>query len=159
MSEKQTFQAKLEKHDASEACVIAIPFDVEKVFGAKRVPVSGNINGAKFRSTIVRMGGRYLLIVNKQLRGAANVKSGDNTMVELARDTEPRIVEPPADLAAAFKKNLTAGEVWEKLSYTHRKEFVLAIEEAKKPETRARRIEKTIAELLNKYAGRANRKS
>jgi hypothetical protein len=159
MSEKQTFRAKLEKHDASEATVIKIPFDVERVFGAKRVPVSGNVNGAKFRSTIFRMDGRYLLIVNKQLREAANVKSGDITTVELERDTEPRIVEPPADLAAALKEDPSANEVWEKLSYTHRKEFVLAIEEAKKPETRARRVEKTIDELLNKYAGRANRQS
>jgi hypothetical protein len=154
MSEKQTFQARLEKHDANEACVIAIPFDVEKVFGAKRVPVSGNVNGAQFRSTIFRMGGRFLLIINKQLREAANVKSGDMTTIEIARDAAPRIVEPTGDLAQALSENPSARLVWEKLSYTHRKEFVSAIEAAKKPETRVRRVQKTIDELLSKYSKR-----
>ena len=154
MSEKQTFSVKLKKHETSEATVITIPFDPEEVFGAKRVPVRGKLNGAEFRSTIFRMGGQYLLVVNKQLREAANVKSGDMITVEIERDTEPRIVEPTEDLAKALNENPAAKKNWEKLSYTHKKEFVLVIEEAKKPETRARRVQKIIDELLNKYAKR-----
>jgi len=56
MTEKQTFKVLLEKHDKSEATGITIPFDVEKVFSAKRVPVKVQINGAEYRSTIVRGG-------------------------------------------------------------------------------------------------------
>ena len=154
MSEKQTFQAKLEKHETSEATVITIPFDVEKVFGAKRVPVRGKINGAQFRSTVMRTGGSYMMAVNKQLREAAHTKGGDTVTVEMQRDTQPRIIEPTEDLAKALNENPAAKAVWEKLSYTHKKEFVLVIEEAKRPETRARRIEKTIGELTTKYARR-----
>ena len=152
MSEKQTFRIRLEKHEKSEATFILIPFDVEVVFGAKRVPVRGRINEAEFRSTIVRMGGRYMLVVNKQLREAANAEAGDSVSVEIERDTEPRIIRPTEDLNKALDANPEAKESWEKLSYTHKKEFVLVIEEAKKAETRARRIEKIIDELLTKYA-------
>jgi bifunctional DNA-binding transcriptional regulator/antitoxin component of YhaV-PrlF toxin-antitoxin module len=148
--EKQTFQTKLEKHDNSEATGIYIPFDVEKVFGAKRVPVSGTINGAAFRSTIHRMRGRYLMAVPKQLREAANAKGGDTIEVMMRRDMQPRIIEPTEDLAKALNEDLDAKAVWEKLSYTHKKEYVLAIENAKKAGTRSRRIEKTVEELLKK---------
>src|SRR5688572_3348885 len=128
MSEKQTFRIKLEKHATSEATVIMIPFDAEKVFGAKRVPVRGKINGAEFRSTIVRMGGRYIMVVNKQLREAAIARAGDSVAVEIERDTEPRIIRPTEDLAKALDANPKAKESWENLSYTHKKEFVLVIE-------------------------------
>ena len=152
MSEKQTFQTRLEKHEGSEATGITIPFDVEEVFGAKRVPVKVRINNADYRSTICRMGGRYMLAIPKGFRDAAGVKGGDMITVELERDTEPRIVEPTEDLAAALNENPQAKANWEKLSYTHKKEFVAVLEEAKRAETRARRVGKIIDELLTKYA-------
>jgi hypothetical protein len=151
MTDKQIFQAPLEKEKNSEATGIYIPFDVEQVYGAKRVPVCGTINGAPFRTTIARMHGRYLMVVNKQLREAANVKGGDIVTIEMQRDNEPRIITPPADLLDALNSNDEAKEIWEHLSFTHKKEFVAVIEEAKKPETRARRISKTIEELISKY--------
>jgi hypothetical protein len=154
MSEKQTFKVMLEKHEKNEACVITIPFDVKEVFGSKRVPVRGSINGASFRSTVFSMGGCYMMPVNKQMRDAANARAGDMITVEMERDTEPRVMEPTEDLAKALDENPKAKESWEKLSYTHKKEFVLVLEEAKKPETRARRLEKIIEELLTKYAKR-----
>lgn len=148
--EKQTFQTKLEKHDNSEATGIYIPFDVEKVFGAKRVPVRGTINGAEFRSTIMRMNGRFMMAVPKKLRDAANAQGGDTIEVVIQRDAEQRIIEPTEDLAKSLNENLDAKLIWEKLSFTHKKEYVLAIEEAKRPETRIRRIEKTFEELLKR---------
>ena len=150
MNEKQTFKTTLEKDDKTEATGIYIPFDVEKVFGAKRVPVCGTINGAEFRSTIARMNGRYLMAVPKKLREAANAKGGDTIEVVLRRDTKERVIEPTEDLAKALKENSDAEAVWGKLSYTHKKEFVAAIEDAKKLETRQRRIKKTIEELLKR---------
>ena len=61
---------------------------------------------------------------------------------------EPRTVNPPADLARALKANREAQAAWDKLSYTHKKEYAGAVEEAKKPETRQRRVERAVAELV-----------
>jgi len=140
MSDKQTIEVVLEKHPRMDAAGITIPFDVEAVFGAKRVPVIVTINGAKHRSTIVRMGGKYMVGVPKVFREAAGVSPGDNIVVTLEKDTSERTVDPPSDLAKELKKSKALQQAWEKLSYTHKKEHVRAIEEAKRPETRAKRI-------------------
>ncbi len=150
MAEKQTFTVILEKHPKMEATGITIPFDVEAVFGAKRVPVKATINGAEYRGTVVRMGGKYMLGIPKGFREDAGIKAGDNIVVTLERDAAERTVAVPQDLAAALKKSKDAAKAWEKLSYTHRKEHVRAIEEAKKAETRTKRIEKAIEMLLAK---------
>lgn len=150
MSEKQTFSVLLEKDEKIDATRITIPFDVEKVFGGKRVPVKVSINGADYRSTIFRMGGKYLLAIPKRFRKAANVSGGEMITVEIERDTEIRVIVPPQDLAEALAENKEAKEIWENLSYTFQREYVLAIEDAKRAETRERRVRKTIAELLKK---------
>ncbi|HEX8128323.1 MAG TPA: YdeI/OmpD-associated family protein [Pyrinomonadaceae bacterium] len=148
MTTTKRFRVLLEKHETSEATVITIPFDVEKTYGTRaRVPVRGTINGFPYRSSIVPMGGKFILVINKQMRAGANAKGGDTVTVTMERDDEPRIITPPADLARALRANKTAQAAWDKLSYTHRKEHARAIEEAKRPETRARRIEKAIAQL------------
>jgi antitoxin component of MazEF toxin-antitoxin module len=149
MAEKQTFETVLEKHENMDATGITIPFDVEKVFGAKRVPVKVQINDAEHQSTIIRMGGKYVVGVPKVFREAANVKAGETITVTLVKDTEKRTVEIPQDLAEALEKSdLT--EVFAKMSYTHQKEYVNAVNEAKREETRVRRIEKTIEQLISK---------
>ena len=146
MAEKQIFEVLLEKHENMDATGITIPFDVEKVFGAKRVPAKVWINGAEHRSTIVRMGGKFVIAVPKVFRDAANIKAGETITVTMEKDLEKRTVEVPKDFADALKKaNLQ--DVFSKLSYTHQKEYVRAIVEAKKEETRMRRIEKTIEQL------------
>jgi bifunctional DNA-binding transcriptional regulator/antitoxin component of YhaV-PrlF toxin-antitoxin module len=150
MAEKQIFKVVLEKHENMEATGITIPFDVEKVFGGKRVPVKVWVNGAEHRSTIHRYGGKYMMAVPKRFRDAAGIKAGETITVEMERDTEERIIEPPEDLAKALKNNTDAQAVWEKLSYTFKKEYVMSLEEAKRPETRERRLQKTIEKLLEK---------
>jgi antitoxin component of MazEF toxin-antitoxin module len=147
MSEKQTFELLLEKDENLDATRITIPLDVEKVFGAKRVPVKLSINGADYRSTIFRMGGKYVVAIPKRFRQAAGVESGEMITVELERDTEVRVIIPPEDFAKALAENSRAKRAWEKLSYTHRREYVMAIEEAKKEETRARRIAKALEQI------------
>ena len=134
MAEKQTFKTVLEKHPKMDATGITIPFDVEKVFGAKRVPVKVSINGAEHRSTIARMGGKYMLVIPKVFRDAAGIKAGEEIKVTMERDTEKRTVEIPKDLAREFKKN-NLTDVFSKMSYTHQKEYVNAINDAKKEET------------------------
>jgi hypothetical protein len=146
-----SFKALLEPDDTTTATFVTIPFDVPEVFGTRaRVPVRGTINGFPFRSSLFPMGGRFLLIVNRALREGARVHAGDLVDVDLERDIEPRVIEPPPDLAEALRTNPAAKAAWEKLSYSHRKEYALAIEDAKKPDTRARRVAKAIQEMLAK---------
>jgi bifunctional DNA-binding transcriptional regulator/antitoxin component of YhaV-PrlF toxin-antitoxin module len=143
------FETTLEKHDKYEATGITIPFDVEEVFGAKRVPVIISINGAEYRTTVFRMKGEYMVPVPKAFREAAGVSAGERITVEIEKDAEPRTVEVPADLAEALAA-ADLKEVFDRLSYTHRKEYVRAVEGAKRPETRARRVENTLRMLADK---------
>ncbi|MFM9904641.1 MAG: YdeI/OmpD-associated family protein [Pyrinomonadaceae bacterium] len=143
MADKQTFETVLIQHPGMEATGVTIPFDVEEVFGAKRVPVKAVVNGEVYRGSIVRMGGEYCLGIPKIFREAAGISAGDHIVVTIERDDEERVVAVPADLASALAKS-GLSETFDAMSYTHRKEHVRAIEEAKAPETRARRIAKTI---------------
>jgi hypothetical protein len=148
MMATKRFRVLLEKHENSEATGITIPFDVQKTYGTRaRVPVRGTINGFPYRSSIFPMGGCFMMVVNKELRAGAKAKGGDQISVTMERDEEPRLITPPADLARALKANRTAQAAWDKLSYTHQKEHARAVEDAKRPETRVRRIEKAIAQL------------
>jgi hypothetical protein len=149
MAKVKRFRVLLEKDEKSEATGILIPFSVEKEFGSRaRVPVRGTINGFAFRGSVFPMGeGHHYMAVNKELRAGAKAKGGDMVSVVMERDDEPRVITPPADFARAMESNKEASAAWDKLSYTHRKEYAKSIEEAKKPETRARRIEKAIAML------------
>ena len=149
MAEKQTFDVVLEKHEKMDATGITIPFDVKAVFGAMKVPVKVRINDAEYRSTIFHMGGKYMMVVPKHFREAAGVKAGETITVTMEKDTEKRTVEVPPDLAAALEKS-GLSESFSKLSYSHQKEYANSITEAKREETRARRIEKTIEMLKEK---------
>jgi Domain of unknown function (DUF1905)/Bacteriocin-protection, YdeI or OmpD-Associated len=150
MSTKR-FRVLLQKAERSEATGIQIPFDVQKVFGTRaRVPVRGTINGFPYRSSISPMGGGcHFMPVNKSLRESAKAKGGDTVSIVMERDEEPRVITPPPDFARSLKTNKDAKANWEKLSYTHQKEYANSIEEAKRPETRARRLEKAITELAS----------
>ena len=143
------FRAVINRKEGGEVCSISIPFDVEKTFGARgRVAVRGTLNGVPFRSSVFRMGGDcHFMVVNRRMREAAGVRGGKTVPVVMERDTEERTVTPPADFARALKGNAEARATWDKLSYTHRREHVEHIEGARKPETRQRRIEKSV-ELL-----------
>lgn len=140
------FKLKLEQYKDTEVLHAYLPFDVYEAFGTRaRMPVKGTINGFAFRSSIFPMGGgKFYLVVNKQMREGAKVKAGDLAEFLLEKDDTPREIEIPADFAKALKANKDAQAVWDHLSFTHRKEYVGAIVEAKKPETRARRIEKAV---------------
>ena len=142
------FRALVERGERSAVCAIHFPFDVEQTFGARgHVPVRGTLNGAPFRASIFKMGGRHFMVVNRRLRESAGVSGGETVPVVIERDTEARVITPPADLARALKTNKDAQATWNGLSYTHRREHVEHLEDAKKPETRQRRLEKSIALL------------
>jgi hypothetical protein len=125
---------------------IPIPDEVVESLGAgKRPPVTITVNGHTYRTTAVRMGGRFFVPLSAEHRTAAGVAAGDEITVEIAHDAAPREVALPDDLAAAMDD--AARTAYDGLSFTHRKEGVRWVEEAKKPETRAARVERTVAAL------------
>ena len=123
-------------------CFIPIPFDPAPVFGKIRVPVKVTLNGYTYRSTIASMGNGPCIPLRKSNREAAKLDGTETLTVKLEHDTEERTVTAPPDLLKALGKNVAK---WNALSYSHRKEHVEAIEEAKKPETRSRRIAGAVA--------------
>lgn len=147
MSQKYSFAATIQNAGGGGAFV-EIPFDVEKAFGSKKPRVKAMIEGIPYRGTLVRMGGeRHLLIILKGIRGQAGKSFGDEIKVTVEADLEPRVVEVPPDLMKEFKKDRAARAIFDRLAYTHQKEYVKWIEEAKKEETRQARVVKTIEML------------
>jgi hypothetical protein len=131
---------------------IVVPDDVVAKLGQGKKPkVVVSLKGYSYRSTVAVMGGKFMLPLAKEHRDKAGVKGGDKVEVTLEVDDAPREVEVPKDLAAALKK-ARARAAFDKLAFTHRKEHVRSIEEAKAAETRARRIEKAVAMVLAKKA-------
>ena len=120
-------------------CAIPLPFDPRAEFGKVRAPVKVTINKHTWRSTIAAMGGPACIPFRRSNREAAGVSDGDIVTVRVELDTDARTVTAPPDLLKALR---SAGLIdrWKALSYTHQREHVEAIEDAKKPETRARRI-------------------
>jgi hypothetical protein len=121
-------------------CFIPVPFDPAPVFGKVRAPVKVTLNGYTYRSTIASMGGTVCIPLRRSNREAAGLEGGETLEVRLDLDTEKREVKPPADFVKALKAAPPAWERWDEMSFTHQRETVEAIEEAKKPETRARRV-------------------
>lgn len=135
------FKTKLIGHPEMDAAGITPPFDVVEVFGRKgRVPVKGMINGFPFRSSLMNMGDGHMMAVNAEMRAGARCKAGDTVSVVMELDEEKRTVEVPAYLKKIIKGDSKVREFWDKLSFTHQKEYVREIEGAKRPETRERRI-------------------
>ena len=127
---------------------IEVPADVVAALDAgKRPPVVVNANGYEYRSTVAPMGGKYLLPFSAERRKESGINGGDAIDVELTLDTAPRTVEVPADLQSALDGSAVAATAWETLSYTHKKEHVRAVLDAKKADTRTRRIAAVVAKL------------
>ena len=144
------FKTAIMQAEGMDATGIVVPDAVvEKLASGKRPKVAVTLNGYTYRSTVAVMGGQFMLPLAKAHREAAGVKPGQKVEITLELDTAPREVEIPKDFAAALKKaGLRAA--FDKLAFTHRKEHVRAIEEAKAPETRLRRIEKAVAMVAEK---------
>ncbi len=140
----KTFTTTLVKDDSM--CAIELAFDPKPVFGRARAPVKVSLNGYTFRSTIFRMSDRNFIPLRKSNREAANIDGTETLEVTLALDTDERVVEPPADLVRAMKV-AGAWKQWTEMSFTHQREWAEAVEDAKKPETRARRIENAVAQV------------
>lgn len=149
MPKKHTFTAVIQNAGGGGAFV-EVPFDVEKAFGAKKPRVKAVIEGVPYRGLLTRMGGpNHILIILKGIREQIGKSFGDEIKITVEPDTEERVIEIPTDLMKELKKHKAAKAIFDKLSYTHRREYVMWINEAKRNETRQNRIVKAI-EMLKK---------
>ena len=150
-----TFRAPVRSSDrGGGGHLVDVPPEVVEALGGKgRIPVIATFDGVPYRGSIVRMGGVAVLGVQKAILAKAGVSVGDSLTIVVRNDEAPREVEVPDDLAEAFAQNDPARAAFEGLSFSHKREYVDAINEAKRPETRARRVERTIQALIDRVSG------
>jgi hypothetical protein len=139
---RKEFRTKLNGDDsrADASAYFTLPFDTRNVWGKAKVSVKVTIKGYTCRSTVGNRGGQQYIVVNAEARRTTGVKAGDLVTITLEPDTEKREIEIPLDLrkklGTKFIQKLNG------LSFTHKKEFVVWYSEAKKEDTRTRRVEK-----------------
>jgi hypothetical protein len=144
---KYRFTARIEAGGGGGAYIL-FPFDTEKEFGIKgKVPVKATFDGVPYAGSLFKYGhARHILAVLKSIRQQIDKAPGDAVRVTLWKDEETRVVEVPPEFARRLKREGLLG-MFEMLSYTHRKEYCRWISEAKKAETRIRRLEKAVGML------------
>ena len=132
----------------ASATGIVIPDEIIASLGAgKKPPVSVTVNGYSYRSTVATVDGRSMVGFSAAHREASGLKGGDAVEVDIGLDTAPSVVEVPADLASALDADPAAKHNFEKLSNSLKGYHVAQLIDAKTPETRQRRIDKSIAAL------------
>lgn len=135
--------------DGSSMTALPVPFEPREVFGKARPPVVVSIGKHSFRSTICNMGSGHFVPLRRSNREAAGVAAGQRVTITLTLDETPRTVTPPRDLLTALGKACALAK-WNAMSFTHQREHAEAIESAKKPETRQRRIAKCVEMVLTR---------
>ena len=147
------FTVQLERVQKT-ATMFRVPFDLEEAFGRARPPVKVTIRGHTWRTTPGVYDGVGHIVVNREVKAATGVDAPERVRVELELDTEPRTVRVPADLRQALRADDAAWKAFSKLSFTHRREYVEWVDEAKRPETRARRIAATVERVTDRQPRR-----
>jgi hypothetical protein len=135
------FDAVLEPFGPAGA--VTLPFDPKEEWGKVRAPVRGTIDGHPFTTTVARYGGVDYLAFRREVREAAGVEIGATVAIEVELDTSERVVAVPGDLAVALA-GAGVRDAFDRLSYTHRKEYVSWVEEAKREQTRKTRIGRSV---------------
>jgi hypothetical protein len=154
MADEIQLDTVVEKSEESAACGIRVETaDVVRWFGRKsRVPVVATINGYTYRSSLSPMGGCHMLPVAAEVRAGAQVAGGDRVTLTLREDTAERTIEVPGDLAAALG-SAKLRDTFDAMAFTHRKEWVRAVLDAKRPETRTKRIADCVAAMRTRAEG------
>ena len=147
MAEKLTFKSTIEAAGGGGA-VAEIPTDVAAALGGlKQMRVVGSVNGVEYRSSTMPYRGAFYLGVHKATREAAGIEIGDPIKVEITRDDSPRRLELAPELEAALAAEPALRERFDSLSFSRRRDLAGPIADAKRPETRAARLEKALAML------------
>jgi bacteriocin resistance YdeI/OmpD-like protein/uncharacterized protein DUF1905 len=130
------------------AAVVLSDDQVDKIGeGARRFPVRATINDYTWRTTVTRRRDEFLLGLSRAVRKQTGVEAGDTVEVEITLDTSERKVDVPPALAEALARDRAAAAAFEKLAYSHRKEYARWVDEAKRDETRRRRVSETLRML------------
>jgi hypothetical protein len=145
--ERLRFRGVIEAARGGGAVVLVPPEVGAALGGNKQMRVFGTVNGVEFRSSTMPYRGAFYMGVHKATREAAGVSIGDEVDVVVTRDDSPRVLEIPPDLETALEAEPDLRARFDRLSFSHRREFADSVAEAKRPETRARRIEATLARL------------
>jgi hypothetical protein len=145
-----TFRTTLLRGDGTTMGMVVPDEIVEQLGKGKRPPVKVTINGYTYRNTVAVMGGKYMVGVANEHRKPAKVENGGTVDVTLELDTEKREVVVPPELAKALAKDKAAKAAWDKLSYSHQRQHVEPIANAKAEDTKARRVAKTLEMLKGK---------
>lgn len=151
MSHKEyKFDAIIKKHESLNSGFIEFPYDVKKEFGKGRVKVKALIDGFEYHGSLVKMGGDcHWIGINQEVRKAIKKNPGDRVHVVISEETEERTIEVPDDLMKYLMGEPQILAFFNKLSYTHKKEYIRWITEAKREETRKTRLAKAI-EMMKK---------
>lgn len=145
------FNAEIKKIEGKDGAYIEIPFDVEEVYGAKRVKVKATFDGVEYRGSIVKMGlPCYIIGITKEIRKKIEKEPGDIIEVTIEKDEEDRVVETPTDFKERIELDNNIKEFWNTLSFSMQKKYVTWITSAKKEDTRNKRIDTAIEKLKNK---------
>lgn len=134
------FKAQLRAHGPAAAVILDDAQVAAVGEGAKRFPVVATVNGYTWRTSVMRMGGEFLVGLNKEVREGAGVEAGDEVEVTVELDSAPREVEVPEALAAALAADPRAKASFDRMAFTHRKEYARWIADAKQEQTRQRRV-------------------
>jgi len=141
------FGAKIELAGKT-ATGIEVPAAVVTKLGSSKKPaVRVTIKGYTYRSTVASMGGRFMLPISAQVREAAGVAAGEKVDADVELDNAPREVTVPPDFVETLSRDAAAKRFFEGLSFSNKQRIVIAIEAAKTPETRERRIAKAVSSL------------
>jgi hypothetical protein len=135
------FKAQLQARGPAAAVVLDDAQVAVVGEGAKRFPVVATVNGYTWRTSVARMSGEFLLGLNRDVRQQAGVEAGDRVEVVIQLDEAPRDVDVPEPLAAALATDPKAKAAFDAMAFTHRKEYARWVAEAKRDETRQRRVQ------------------
>jgi Bacteriocin-protection, YdeI or OmpD-Associated/Domain of unknown function (DUF1905) len=141
------FRAQLQPRGPAAAVVLDDDQVAAVGEGARRFPVAATVNGYHWRTTVSRMGGEFLLGLSREVRQRAGAEAGDEVDVAIELDTAPRTVEVPEALAAALAADPQAKTAFDGLAVSHRKEYARWVDEAKREETRQRRVQQAVEML------------
>lgn len=144
------FKAVIQKEDKMDVTYIDIDFDVEKIFGKKRLKVKVWYDKVLYRGLLTRYKGVYHMIINKEIRAQLGKSAGDTIQVKMEEDLDERSIGLPQVMVEFFRRDKELKAVFDKMSYTHRREYVTWLTSAKKEETLQNRLIKFKELLLAK---------
>lgn len=150
MSTKMEFDAIMQKAEGVNGAFVEMPFDLEEVFGVKRLKAKAMFDSVEYQGSVVKMDGKYLIGITKAIRDQIGKQPGDKLHVIIEKDEAERTIELPEDFKEALEKDKDAFAFYESLSYTNKNKYFLWVTSAKKAETRAERVSQSVEKLHNK---------